>query len=442
MTVLHKPGLLFLILALLWSIQLNVHAVTGTEQRSAPEELDRIIAVVNADVILLSELDDLLRKIIRQLRAKSTRLPALEVLQRQALERMITRRLQLQMAEKTGVRVDDETLTKAIKRIAKQNQMSIDELRSALGQDGMDYAGFRQQIREEIILARLKQRQVDNKVRVSEQEITDYIGQQTMQHTENVQYNYSHILLALPEAASPEQIGAKREAAQAILTRLTAGEDFAELAVSLSNGRKALEGGAQGWNSADQVPALFANTLAAMQAGETSDVIQSFSGFHIVKLNEVRGTTERHTVEQTLARHILIRATELISDQQVKLRLTQLRLRAEGGGDFAALARANSDDTMSAREGGNLGWVSPGDMVPVFEQRLDATPTGQISEPFKTRFGWHIIQVLDRQTRDNTDKRLENDARKVLRNRKIQELTEQWLRRLRDEAYIEYRLDS
>jgi len=442
MTVLHKPALLFLVPALLWFFHLHAYAVTATPERSAPEELDRIIAVVNEDVVLLSELDDFLRKIIKQLRAKSTRLPSLEILQRQALERMIIRRLQLQMADRTGVRVDDETLSKAIKRIATQNRMSIDELRSALVQDGMNYAEFRQQIREEIILARLKQRQVDNKVRISKQEISDYVSQQAMQHTENVQYNYSHILIALPEAASPEQINEKRTLAKSILTRLGAGEDFAELAVSMSNGRKALEGGAQGWNSADQIPGLFANTLPGMQAGETSAVIQSFSGFHIIKLNELRGTIEKHTVEQTLARHILIRTSELVSDQKVKLRLEQLRLRAEGGADFAALARSNSDDTLSAREGGNLGWVSPGDMVPLFEQKMNATATNQISAPFRTQFGWHIIQVLDRQTRDNTEKHLQDNARKVLRNRKIQELTEQWLRRMRDEAYIEYRLDS
>ena len=442
MTALHKPVLFFLIPVLLWFSHLNALAVTGTPERSAPEELDRIIAVVNEDVILLSELDDFLRKIIQQLRAKSTRLPSLEVLQRQALERMIIRRLQLQLAAQTGVRVDDDTLNKAIRRIAKQNQMSIDELRSALTQDGVAYTEFRQQIREEIILARLKQRQIDNKVRVSEQEINDYISQQAMKLTTDVQYNYSHILIALPEAASPEQISEKRTTAEAIHTRLIAGEDFAELAVSSSDGRKALEGGAQGWNSVDQIPSLFANILPGMQAGETSDIIQSFSGFHIINLNELRGANERHTVEQTLARHILIRTSEVVSDQEVKLRLEQLKLRAEGGADFATLARANSDDTLSAREGGNLGWVSPGDMVPLFEQKMNTTATNQISEPFQTQFGWHIIQVLDRQTRDNTEQHLKNNARKILRNRKIQELTEQWLRRMRDEAYIEYRLDS
>ncbi len=329
MTVLHKPALFFLIPALLWFFHLNALAVTGTPQRSAPEELDRIIAVVNEDVILLSELDDFLRKIIQQLRAKSTRLPPLEVLQRQALERMIIRRLQLQLAAQTGVRVDDDTLNKAIRRIAKQNQMSIDELRSALVQDGMDYTEFRQQIREEIILARLKQRQIDNKVRVSKQEISDYISQQAMKLTTDVQYNYSHILIALPEAASPEQISEKRTTAEALHTRLVAGEDFAELAVSSSDGRKALEGGAQGWNSADQIPSLFANILPGMQAGETSDIIQSFSGFHIIKLNELRGANERHTVEQTLARHILIRTSEVLSDQEVKLRLEQLKLHMD-----------------------------------------------------------------------------------------------------------------
>lgn len=442
MIVLRKPALIFAITALLWFFHLSTVAATGKTEASAQEELDRIIVVVNDDVILLSELDDFLRKIIQQLRAKSTRLPPLEVLQRQVLERMILRRLQLQLAERTGVRVDDETLAKAIRRIASQNQLTVDDLRSALAQDGLSYADFRQQIREEIILTRLKQTQITNKVRISDQEINDFISQQTMQQSSDVQYNYSHILVALPEAASPEQISEKRKTAETILTKLAAGENFAELAVSMSNGRKALEGGAQGWNTIDQVPSLFANVLPGMKAGDTSDIIQSYSGFHIIKLNDIRGMTQKHTVEQTLARHILIRTTEVNTDAEVKLRLEQLKLRTEGGADFAELARANSDDTLSAREGGNLGWVSPGDMVPLFEQKMNATATNQISEPFRTEFGWHIIQVLDRQTRDNTEQYLKNNARKVLRNRKVEEMTEQWLRRLRDEAYIEYRLES
>jgi len=443
MTVSHKPALFFLAPALLWFFQQSALASTSAPVPGDQEELDSIAAIVNKDIILLSELDDFLRKIIRQLQAKSTRLPPLEVLQRQALERMIVRRLQLQLAERTGVRVDDEALNKAVKRIAQQNQMSIAELRSALNRDGMDYAQFRQQIREEILLARLKLTQVDNKVRVSDQEISDYLSSQSMNKNANVQYNYSHILIALPEAASPEQIGEKRKTAEAILARLAGGEDFAELAVSMSSGRKALEGGAQGWNATDQIPSVFAGTLPGMQAGETSEIIhQSFSGFHIIKLNEIRGANEKHTVEQTLARHILLRTSELVSDKDVKIRLEQLKLRAEGGADFSELARANSDDTMSAREGGNLGWVSPGDMIPLFEQKMDTIKINQISEPFRTQFGWHIIQVLDRQTRDNTEQHLKSDARKVLRNRKIQEQTDQWLRRLRDEAYIEYRLEG
>ncbi|HED15532.1 MAG TPA: molecular chaperone SurA [Gammaproteobacteria bacterium] len=442
MTVLHKPALFFLVPVLLWFFQLSALATTATPETDDQEPLDSIIAVVNEDVILLSELDDFLRKIIMQLRARSTRLPPLEVLQRQALERMIVRRLQLQVATRTGVRVDDDTLGKAIKRIAQQNRMSIEELRSTLTRDGMDYSEFRQQIRDEITLVRLKQRQIDSKVRISDQEISDYLTQQSMSKTTNVQYNYSHILVALPEAASPGQISEKRAIAETIKTRLTAGEDFAELAVSMSNGRKALEGGAQGWSSAEQIPSLFTSTLPAMKAGETSDIIQSYSGFHIIKLNDIRGASERHTVAQTLARHILISTSELVSDQQAKSQLEKLRQRAEQGEDFAVLARKNSDDTVSAREGGNLGWVSPGTMVPLFEKKMDETAINQISAPFKTRFGWHIILVLERKTHDNTEQHLKQTARKVLRNRKIQEKTDQWLRRLRDEAYIEYRLDS
>ena len=439
MTRFHKliPGL-----ALAWLALISTTALSAIPERPQREELDRIVAVVNDDVILRSELEQYLRKIVTQLRARQTRLPPLDVLQRQALERMVLRRLQLQLAERTGIRVDDETLSRAIRNIARQNHMSIPELRSALQQDGIDYDSFREDIRQEIVLARLKQRQIDNRVQVSDQEVEDFLERMKKQQRQDRLYNYSHILIALPEAPTPEQVQAARQKAEKVLAELRQGANFAHVAVSVSDGQKALEGGEQGWKSLDQLPTLFADVLARMQPGEVSDLIQSPSGFHILRLNEVKDKSQRHLVEQTLVRHILLRTSEVQSDAEAKLRLEQLRERIEGGEDFAALARAHSEDTLSAREGGNLGWVSPGDMIPAFEEQMNKLGKGELSQPFKTRFGWHLVQVLDRQTRDDTDKFLKAKAREILRERKAQEMTQQWLRRLRDEAYVEYRLDG
>ncbi len=406
-----------------------------------PAVIDRIVAVVNDGVILDSELDAFVRTIQAQLRERSTPLPPEEVLRKQALERLVIQRLQMQLAERTGIRVDDETVNRAVRSIAQRNNLTLEQFRRALEQDGFSFARFREDIRDEIIISRLQQRNVDNRIEVSEQEVDNLLARREVLGSEDNQYRLSHILIAVPEAPSPEQVRAARQKAHRVLGELRAGADFARTAVSVSDGQQALEGGSLGWFQAGRLPTAFVDAVVNMRPGEISDVIRSPSGFHIIKLEDLKGR-ERHIVRQTRVRHILLRTSEIRSDADARRQLRQLRERLLGGADFTGLARAHSDDTLSARKGGGLGWVGPGETVPRFEQALDRLAVGEVSEPVRTRFGWHLIQVMERREHDDTEKFLRAKAHELIRGRKRQEALELWLRRLRDEAYVEYRLGS
>lgn len=412
-------------------------------------EIDSIVAIVNDTVITRSELDEQTRTIKQQLRQQNTPVPPGPVFQKQVLERLITSRLQLQLAANTGIRVDDDTLNRAINRIAAQNKLSLTEFRAVLEKDGFSFDKFREDIRDEIIITRLRQRQVDSRITVTDQEVAQFLVAQARQGKSDDEYRLGHIFIALPEAPSPEQIQAARQKAEKILEKLQAkvggsaegSADFKETAIAVSDGQQALEGGDLGWRSAGQLPSLFASQTLAMKVGELSSIIRSSGGFHIIKLLDYRGG-KRHMVTQTLARHILIRTTELITDDDASIRLEQLAQRIKKGEDFAELARANSDDTLSAAKGGSLDWISPGDMVPAFEQAMNELQPGQISAPFKSEFGWHIVQVQERREHDDTEEYTRSQAQEALRSRKIEEEYQNWLRRLRDEAYVEYRLDG
>ena len=424
-------------------------AIADAASASSRVEIDSVVAIVNDAVITRSELDDQTRTIKQQLRQQNTPAPTGDVLQKQVLERLISSRLQLQLAANTGIRADDDTLNRAINRIAEQNKLSLSEFRAVLEKDGFSFDKFREDIRNEIIITRLRQRQVDSRITVTDQEVSQFLAAQARQGKSDDEYRLGHILIALPEAASPEQIQAARQKTEKILEKLhakvnegTAGNaDFKETAIAVSDGQQALEGGDLGWRSAGQLPSLFAAQVPAMKVGELSGVIRSSGGFHIIKLLDYRGG-KRHTVMQTLARHILIRTTELITDDDASIRLEQLAQRIKKGEDFAELARVNSDDTLSAAKGGSLDWVNPGDMVPAFEQAMDQLQPAQISAPFKSEFGWHLVQVQERREHDNTEEYTRSQAQEALRNRKIEEEYQNWLRRLRDEAYVEYRLDG
>jgi peptidyl-prolyl cis-trans isomerase SurA len=407
----------------------------------AAVQVDRIVAVVNDDVIMESELNDKLRTVKEQLRQQGTTPPPSTVLKRQVLDRLILNKLQLQMAEHTGIRVDDETLNRTISNIAAENQVNLDEFRKILEQDGYSYARFREDIRHEIMISRLQQRAVVNRVIVSEREVDNYLANQAHQGVTELEYHLAHILIAMPSSPSAKQLEETRNKAQMVLEKLKSGADFKDVAAQYSDGQQALDGGDLGWRKASQVPTLFADFVADMHKGDISDLIRSPSGYHIIKLLNVRDS-KKVVITQTHARHILIKTDELTSDEDAVRRLKQLKFRIEGGADFGELARANSTDAVSAADGGDLGWVSPGDLVPQFEQVMNSLKPGEISEPFRTRYGWHIVQVLGRRKHDSTDDIRRARAREAIRKRKVEEAKENWLRELRDDAYVEYRLDS
>jgi len=426
-----KRSLLFL---LLFFSYLSANAAIST--------VDRIVAVVNDDVILESELNTRLKTVQSQLQQRNTQAPAESVLRRQVLERLIISRLQLQVAERGGIRIDDKTLNTSINGIANQNKMTLEQFRSAIESDGFDYNVFREDIRREMVISQLIQRRVRQRVNVTDQEVENFISTNKNNSDENKEYRLSHILISLPEAASAEQVEAAQVKTNDAIRELRLGSSFKQVAAASSDGQKAFEGGDLGWRKAAQLPSIFADVTTNMQKGDISDPIRSPSGFHIIMLTDVRGTERRHIVKQTSARHILIRRNELTSNEDAKTRLQQLLIRLEGGEDFATLARAHSDDRGSATRGGDLGWSSPGALVPQFEEAMNKLEPGQISQPFQTQFGWHIVQTLDRREYDDTDSFLRSKARKLIRDRKTEDETQTWIRRIRDEAFVEYRLDD
>ena len=413
--------------------------LTGTVNAGVP--LDRIVAIVNEDVIMQSELHNKLRTLVNQLTEQKAQLPPRDILEQQVLEQLILNKLQLQFAANTGILVDDETLNRAISNIASENKLNLSQFREILERDGYSYETFREDIRNEIIISRLKQRQVDNRVTVTDREIDYHLANEEVQGGTETEYRLSHILVATPDGATQEEIDQAKLVAEKILEDLANGEDFAMLAKTISDGLQALDGGDLGWRKAGDIPSLFAGHVTNLKEGEVSELIHNSSGFHIIKLTALR-SSDKHVVTQTRARHILIRPNELVTDEDAKARLEQLVIRLKGGDNFEELARSHSEDPGSAVNGGDLGWANPGDMVPEFENEMNRLEPGEISAPFKSPFGWHIVQVLERRQHDNTEDIKRARAREIIRARKIEEAQQNWLRGLRDEAYVEYRLDD
>lgn len=405
----------------------------------AADPVDRIVAIVEEDVVLGSELDERVRTVKNQLQEQGTPLPPDSVLEKQVLDRLILTKLQIQMAENTGIRVDDETLNQTISKIAAENQLTLVQFREILEQDGYQYDDFREDIRNEILLSRLRQRQVENRVFVSDREIDDFLVNMQHQGGLEKEYRISHVLIEMPESPTAEDLEQTRMLADKVQKELQAGGDIAAIAATYSDGDQGLEGGDLGWRKYSQVPSLFTDFIATMDKGEISELIRSPNGFHIIKLMDVRDG-EPLVVTQTHARHILIKPSQILTEAQVKDRLLALKQRIESGDDFSELARGNSEDLVSAADGGDLGWTNPGDMVPEFENEMKALSANQISEPFQTQYGWHILQVLERREFDSTDEIRRTRAREFIRQRKLNEAQETWLRQLRDEAYVEYRL--
>ncbi|MFN3883895.1 MAG: peptidylprolyl isomerase [Rhodocyclaceae bacterium] len=410
-------------------------------QPRQPITIDRVVAVVNDEAITLNELRERLNAVVRQLRARGTPLPPPEVLEKQVLERLIVDRLQLQFARETGLRIMDAELDAALRRIAENNRLSLAEFRAALEKDGIDWQRFREDIRAEMIIARLREREVDSRIAISDGEIDNYLAHPE-QANQSALVTLGHIIIRVPEQVDAVRLAQLRGRAEEALARLKAGEDFGRVAASYSEAPDALAGGVLDPRPLDRLPTLYAEAVAKLQPGEVSGILRSPAGFHIVKLIERKGgSVDDGLIRQTHARHILIKVNELTSSEEARHKLVGLKERLDHGADFAELARLHSQD-ISAAKGGDLGWLYPGDTVPEFERAMDALKVGEISQPVRSPFGWHLIQVLERKEAAANDERKRIQARLALRERKAIDAYEDWLRQLRDRAYVEYRLED
>ena len=405
-----------------------------------PIEADRIVAIVGTDVITYVDLRTRLASALKQLQKQGTPLPPQDVLERQMLERLIMDRAQLQYAKDSGMRVDDTQLDQAIGRIAAGNKMSVPQFRAALEKDGVQYASFREEIRNEMIAVRLREREVDSKLIISEGEIDNYLANQAATGS-GEEYQLAHILLRAPESASPEQLQKLRQRGEQALKRAQAGENFAELTAAFSDAPDALQGGDLGFRPLSRLPSLYSEVAGRLQAGEVSELLRSSAGFHIVKLVAKRGGGAVASVQQTKARHILIRVNEVVSEAEARRKLEGVRERVANGVDFAEQARLYSQDG-SAAKGGDLGWLNPGDTVPEFEQAMNALKIDEVSPVVQSPFGMHLIQVQERREKDVSAERQRAVARQAIRERKLDEAYQDWLRQLRDRTYVENRLDE
>lgn len=404
-----------------------------------PQPVDRIMAIVNDDVITYVELDRRVEFLSKQMSGR--RLPPRDALRDQVLERLILEKLQLQIADSTGVKIDDETLNASIRRIAEENKLSLAEFRDTLEREGFNFAEFREDIRREITLRRLQERQVAKSVMITEQEVDEYLQNTSGVNDPNTEYKIAHILIALPEAASPEQVTKGRERAQRVINELATGREFSELAIAYSDGQQALTGGELDWRPANALPTLFTTLVPGMKEGQVSDIIRAPNGFHIVKLVGKRGQ-QRNIMAQSRVRHILIKPSTLRSEDEILLSLKEIKKRILSGTDFGQVARELSDDKTTSAEGGDLGFISDDDLASQFAASINSLPLKEISEPIKTQYGWHLVQVVERRQHDATDELRRNQARRLLRDKKLDEETEIWLRRLRDEAYVDIRSQS
>jgi peptidyl-prolyl cis-trans isomerase SurA len=403
--------------------------------------LDRIVAVVNEDVITRRDLDDRLKVVTNQMRQQGTPLPAADALEKQVLERMIYTRVQLQFAKETGLRVDDGQLDKTIARIAEDNKISVEQMRETLGKDGVNFVKFREDIRDEIIMARLREREVDNKITIADSEIDNLLTSLQAQGGQTEEFDLSHILVRVPEQVSPEQLRERRTRADQALSQIKSGADFRQVAATFSEAPDAVQGGAMGWREITRLPTIFAEVVRGMKVGEVSAVLRSPNGLHILRVNGRRGQDAPVIVSQTHARHILIKTSEVVAENEARERLVKLKERLDNNADFAELARLQSEDGSASR-GGDLGWLSPGDTVPEFEKAMDALKPNEISAPVRSPFGWHIIQVLERRNEDMSKQQQRLQARMSLRAQKADEAFQEWLRQLRDKAFVEYRLEE
>ncbi len=404
---------------------------------ASAEVLDNIIAIVEDDVILENELQKEVSTIEQRITASKSQMPPLSILRRQVLERMIVDKLQRQLAEKAGINVSEDALNSSAADIARRNNMNLEEFRLELEKQGMNYAGFLDNLKNEIVVNELRGREIGGRIKVTDREVEHYLETQGKAGEELAQYHLGHILIALPEGASASAIQKAQAKADEVVKKLRAGQDFTQTAMSESNDGNALKGGDLGWRTLRDMPTLFVNEVGKLRQGGISEPLRSPSGFHIIKMLEIKGLAEGHSIVKTKVRHILIKTNELVDDAEASRRAWALKERVTSGDDFSALARAHSDDKGSAIKGGSLDWVEPGVLVKPFEEAMSKLKINEISDPVQTQFGWHLIQVLDRENRDNSAEFKKNQVRDAIRKRKIEEETELWMRKLRDEAFVE-----
>ena len=412
---------------------------TAQELSESGEFLDGIAAVVNEGVVLKSELSRQTQIIAARAREQDVQLPPPSVLREQVLERLILEEIQLQRADRIGIQISDQMLNEAIARVAQENNIPFEQLPAMLEQDGVDYAEYRREMRKQLTLDQLRRIEVTGRISVAPREIEQCIEDLEDNVVVNSEYDLSHILISVPQNATSEQFEEAQTEAQYVYQQLRDGADFGEMAVRYSDSQTGLEGGNLGWRKGDQLPTIFSDVVANLEVGEFSEPMRAISGFHIVKVNDYRGINERSEVEQAKIRHILITPNEVIDDETAKQRLEDAVEQLRAGEDFGELAKLLSDDPGSANEGGDMGWRSPGTFVPEFEEVASKLEIGVVSEPFQTRFGWHILEVQDRRIYDNTEDLKENACVQRVRNSKLADESELWARRLRDEAYVDIR---
>jgi peptidyl-prolyl cis-trans isomerase SurA len=437
------------ILARAMTVALSACAVLAFAQAPAPRPpsnspvpLDRVVAVVNDEALTQWDIREQKRSVLEQLKASAIAPPPADVLDKQVLERLITERAILQFAKETGIRVDDTTVERTILRIAEENKLSPEEFRKVLAKENVVFANYREDVRRQMLVQRLRDREVDSKILVTDAEVDNYLATVASQAGGEREFLLSHIYVTVPEQASADQIETRRRRAEEALAQVKSGKEFAQVAAGFSDAPDATSGGDLGWRTVARLPSVFVDVVTQnMKAGEVSGVLRSPAGFHIVKVIESRNRNQPTVVDQSHARHILIKVNEATSEAEAKTKIDRLRERIVGGSKFEDLARVNSEDASSAK-GGDLGWISASDTVPDFERAMDKLALNEISAPVRTPFGWHLIQVLERRKQDVTLERRRDQARKALRERKSDEQFQEFVRTLRDRAYVEYKVDE
>jgi len=411
------------------------------------ELLEGVAAVVDEGIVLKSELAERTELVIQNLQRQQEQLPANErrplppnsIIEQQVLDQLIVREIQLQRAERVGITASDDLLNEALSRVARNLGYTLEELPAVLAAQDIDYAAYREDSRKDLLIEQLEQRDVVGRIAITPRELEQCLVNSESAASDNFDYNISHILIGVPANATQADIEAARKRIDEIHARLVAGEEFARLAIATSHAQTALDGGSLGWRKGAQLPTLFADVVVKMKPGDFSEPLQSSGGFQIVRLNDMRGGDDRAMVDQIRARHILLRPNEILDDDAVLQKMRGIRAQIVGGDNFATVAEAVSEDTASAAEGGDLGWLSPGDTVPEFQDVLLKLEIDQLSEPIKSRFGWHLIQVLERRSHDMTDENKRDQCARQIRATKAEEERELWVRRLRDQAFVDIR---